>query len=123
MAARNCPECNGLVASTIDICPHCGYRFNADAKDEHNYTKARGLNPYNSLAWSVVGLIFVPLFGLISIIFYLMSDARWSAGDAAEAERYGHWSVQFVKIPMIAVIVPIVIFLIFILIMGLSNAA
>lgn len=119
MTARNCPECNGLVASTIDICPHCGYRFGAEPKS----TQTRGINPYNSLVWSVVGLIFVPLFGLISIIFYLMSDGRWSAGNAAEAERYGRWSIQFVKIPILAFIAFIAIFLLFILIMGLSNAA
>ena len=119
MTARNCPECNGLVASTIDICPHCGYRFGAEPKS----AQARGVNPYNSLVWSVVGLIFVPLFGLISIIFYLMSDGRWSTGDAAEAERYGRWSIQFVKIPILVFIAFIAIFLLFILIMGLSNAA
>lgn len=28
MAARNCPECGGLVASTINVCPHCGFILN-----------------------------------------------------------------------------------------------
>lgn len=123
MAARTCPECNGLVASTIDVCPHCGYRFNAETRETSKQTQSRGVNPYNSLVWSIVGLVFVPLFGLISIIFYLMSDGRWNAGDAAEAERYGRWSIQFVKVPLLVVLALMVFFFIFILIMGLSNAA
>lgn len=123
MTARNCPECNGLVASTIDTCPHCGYRFYADIGETSKSAQPRGVNPYNSLAWSVVGLLMTPLFGLISIIFYLMSDGRWNAGDAAEAERYGRWSIQFVRVPLLVTLALVVLFLVFILIIGLSDAA
>lgn len=105
MAARNCPECGGLVASTINVCPHCGYQlestFNTDTFTNNSPRGAsRGENPYNSIALSIIALIFCWPFGLVSIIYCLKSDSSWCSGDDFYARHYGNTSLLWAKIPL-----------------------
>lgn len=42
MAIINCPECNGIVSTFADVCPHCGYPIknelsNSEHKDDIMY--------------------------------------------------------------------------------------
>ena len=105
MAARNCTECGGLVASTINVCPHCGYQLEDELnhKNSTNNTpqsRSRGENPYNSIAWSIISLIFCWPFGLVSIIYCLKSDSSWCSGDDFSARHYGKTSILWAKIPL-----------------------
>ena len=95
MPARNCPECDGLVSSTINVCPHCGYSFvNVDVIKERNYVNM-GTNPYNSLFMSVVTLILFWPCGLVSLIYYFKSDRCWEMGNEEGAKSYGKSSMRW----------------------------
>ena len=114
MSARNCPECGGLVASTINVCPHCGHRF-----EETATTVNRGANPYNSIAWSIVSLFFFWPCGIVSLIYYLKSDSSWCNGDYVGAQTNGATSIRWAK----ATVWIMVLFIIFIsLLMFISVA-
>ena len=105
MAARNCPECGGLVASTINVCPHCGYQLEDTLSPENSKNNTpkgapRGENPYNSIALSIVAFIFCWPFGLVSIIYCIKSDSSWCSGDDFYARHYGKTSILWAKIPL-----------------------
>ena len=94
MSARNCPECGGLVASTINVCPHCGYSMSAGGA---KYANATAENPYNSIVWCIISvLLFWPL-GVAAIIYYFKSDSCWQVGNQQGAELYGRRSISFAK--------------------------
>lgn len=98
MAARICPECGGLVASTISRCPHCGYILEGPfGSAESCNAQNCGVNPYNSIGWSIVSLLLFWPCGIASLIYYFKSDNRWQAGDGATAEQYGRSSVRWAK--------------------------
>lgn len=118
MSARNCPECNGLVASTINVCPHCGYCFDNTSGDGSTTKYVnRGANPYNSIAWSIVSLILFWPCGIVSLIYYLQSDSRWCNCDIAGAETNGATSIRWAKasvwIAVISFVLAVLIFLLF----------
>lgn len=122
MSARNCPECGGLVASTINVCPHCGYRFEGavnDYKSSDNTPKSapRGENPYNSIAWGIISLILFWPCGIVSLIYYLKSDSSWCNGDVAGAQASGATSIRWAKasiwIAVISIVISLLIFFLF----------
>lgn len=95
MSARTCPECGGMVASTITTCPHCGHFMPADGQPYQNTIVAE--NPHTSIAWCIISvLLFWPL-GVIAFIYYFKSDNCWQRGDQAGAERNGRDSIRFAK--------------------------
>ena len=101
MTARPCPECGGLVASTINQCPHCGYNIGvADGSPRME----RSENPYNSLAYVIIAIILFWPLGLISLYYHVKSDDRWSAGDVKGAELYGGNSRRFANIAIYLVL-------------------
>ena len=116
MSARTCPECGGLVASTLIHCPHCGFHMGIA---EHNTRAARGSNPYNSLVYLVIAIIIFWPLGLMSLYYHVKSDDKWSAGDAASAELYGRNARRFAKIAIyIALILLFIYLLLFIAILS-----
>lgn len=105
MTARPCPECGGLVASTISHCPHCGHQLGSDM--QHSTTE--GENPHSSLARVVIAIILFWPFGLVSLYYYIKSDDRWDCGNKAGAELYGRYSRRFAKYAIYAVLIAFVI--------------
>lgn len=98
MSARNCPECGGLVASTIDVCPHCGYRFvDSSTYDTAPKSAYRGVNRFNSIGWCIVAMILFWPCGLVSFIYYFKSDQCFNSGDMDGAEYYGSVSLKWAK--------------------------
>lgn len=44
-----CPKCGNQVAKNLDVCPSCGYEFDADQDGMPNqWEKRYGLNPFNA---------------------------------------------------------------------------
>jgi hypothetical protein len=116
MSARTCPECGGLVASTIHVCPHCGYHIDGSA---YASTAHRGANPYNSIVWSIVALFIFWPCGLVSLIYYLKSDSSWCSGDAVGAQTTGATSIRWAK-STVCIIVISVVFLFLLMLLSLS---
>ena len=101
MTARPCPECGGLVASTLNQCPHCGYHIGiADSSPKME----RGENPYNSLAYVILAIILFWPLGLVSLYYHIKSDDKWAVGNRAVAELYGNNARRFAKYSIYAVI-------------------
>lgn len=102
MAARNCPECGGLVASTINVCPHCGFIFNdsTPSSPSTNTRNGQSPNPYTSLVWSIVALVLFWPAGVVSLVYYFKSDTSWEDGNIFYAEHYGKTSVTWAKVPV-----------------------
>lgn len=102
MAARNCPECGGLVASTINVCPHCGFILNdgISRKSLNRGYKEQSPNPYTSLVWSIVSLVLFWPCGVVSLVYYFKSDTSWQSGDQFYAEQYGKNSITWAKVPL-----------------------
>lgn len=101
MAARNCPECNGLVASTINVCPHCGYKFIAATPYADSQSKApQRRNPYSSLLYPILAVIFGWPFAIASFIYYFKSEQAWSNGDKDAAKSYADSSRTWGMIPV-----------------------
>lgn len=98
MAARNCPECGGLVASTINVCPHCGFIFNDS--EATRASRSQAPNPYTSLVWSIVALVLFWPAGVVSLVYYFKSDTSWEGGNIFYAEHYGKTSVTWAKVPV-----------------------
>lgn len=101
MVARKCPECEGLVASTINVCPHCGYRFSVEAycvsnQPAINYSE----NPNVSLAYVVCAFILFWPFAVVSLLYYIKSNSRWRVGDEAGAKYYGSISILWARIAL-----------------------
>ncbi len=107
MTARPCPECGGLVASTISRCPHCGHLLDSD----NSTPKSRSIenNPNTSLARVVLAIILFWPLGLVSLYYYIKSDDRWDYGDDKGAELYGRYSRRFAKYAIYAVLVTLVV--------------
>ena len=107
MTARPCPECGGLVASTIDRCPHCGYIFTSATTNQQQRVSTE--NPHNSLGWVILAIfLFWPL-GLVSLYYHLKSDDQWEHGRASLAEMYGASARRFAKYSVYAVLIAIAI--------------
>lgn len=98
MAARNCPECGGLVASTINVCPHCGFVFNDS--EATRASRSQVPNPYTSLVWAIFALVFFWPCGVVSLVYYFKSDTCWQNGDIFYAEHYGKTSTTWAKVPV-----------------------
>lgn len=111
MAARICPSCNGLVASTIEHCPHCGYHigfgtqeqqaptFNA-ASAYNPKTANIGANPHNSILWIIVPIFLCWPFAIPSLIYYFKSDKAWNVGLFDLARVYGVRNRRWGTVPI-----------------------
>ena len=107
MSARNCPECGGLVASTIDTCPHCGHYMPVDGGAQQ--APVVGDNPHTSLVWCIVAVfLFWPL-SLVSFYYYFKSYDCWLKRDQAGAERNGYESIRFAKYSVWAFVISLVL--------------
>lgn len=107
MAARVCSECGGLVASSLSMCPHCGYaigrsdgvqdEYNSNYSQANNYARPEnyGLNPHNNILWPVIALVFFWPCAIGSLIYYIKSDQAWNVGNAALARSYGESSAKW----------------------------
>lgn len=96
MSARTCPECGGLVASTINVCPHCGHFMPTDSTTQRPIITTE--NPHNSIAWCIIATILFWPLGIVAFIYYFKSDSCWQAGNQSGAELYGRNSIRFAKL-------------------------
>ena len=99
MTARPCPECGGLVASTLQRCPHCGYQLESTPTESK---RAFESNPYNSLGWIIAAIILFWPLGIISIYYYIKSDDMWQTGNREMALQHGANSQRFAKYALYA---------------------
>lgn len=127
MAARVCSECGGLVASSLSVCPHCGYAIGRSdgVQDEYNsnYSQANnnarpenyGLNPHNNILWPVIALVFFWPCAIGSLIYYIKSDQAWNVGNDALARSYGDSSRSWGKASLWLVVISIIFAVLFFL--------
>lgn len=125
MAARVCSECGGLVASSLSVCPHCGFvigRADGVRDDPHdNYTYANQNtqsrcftpNPHNNIMWPILSLFFFWPCAIGSLIYYIKSDQAWNAGNAQLARHYGESSNRWGRASLWIVVISIVLFIVF----------
>lgn len=107
MSARRCSECGGLVASTINVCPHCGHYMPAEGSTQQRANL--GENPYTSLAWCIISLLFFWPLGIVAFIYYFKSDNCWNVGNQAGAEQYGKQSIRFARLTVWLFVITIVL--------------
>ncbi len=127
MAARVCSECGGLVASSLSVCPHCGYaigrsdgvqdEYNSNYSQANNYARPEnyGLNPHNNILWPVIALVFFWPCAIGSLIYYIKSDQAWNVGNAALAKSYGDSSRSWGKASLWLVVISIIFVVLFFL--------
>ena len=70
MALRKCPECRRKISESAEICPHCGFSFNAadleiyKQKLEQRRLHNQALSKQNARIQLVWLLIFATVIGL-----------------------------------------------------------
>lgn len=108
MAARVCSECGGLVASSLSVCPHCGFIIGRSDgvhdEPQANYNSYGNPgaqprcvmpNPHNNILWPILSLIFFWPCTIGSLIYYVKSDQAWNAANAELARHYGEISAKW----------------------------
>ncbi|HPB71980.1 MAG TPA: CD225/dispanin family protein [Phycicoccus sp.] len=83
-----------------------------------------GAPPDNKMVWSILATIFCCLpFGIVAIIKSSEVNSKWAAGDAAGAQASAAEATKWVKWSVISWAVIIVLYLIFVVGLGLLGAA
>ena len=127
MAARVCSECGGLVASSLSVCPHCGYFIGRsdggcdEPQANYNSYGHQGAqprctmpNPHNNILWPIVALVFFWPCAIGSLIYFVKSDQAWNAGNAELARSYGQmsnkWGIASILVIAILFVLAVVLF-------------
>lgn len=89
MALIKCPECKKNISTTVDTCPHCGYKLSAEDKilaetvdpnrsSVDNYTSSYQYQPINNRYYDSgstgIGFILGFFLGIIGLIIALCLD-------------------------------------------------
>ena len=124
MAARVCSECGGLVASSLSVCPHCGYFIGRSDggcdEPQANHIQSSGAqqrfitsNPHNNVVWPILSFFFFWPCAIGSLIYFVKSDQAWNAGNAELARRYGESSGGWGRASLWVVVISRVLFVVF----------
>ena len=125
MAARVCSECGGLVASSLSVCPHCGYFIGRSDggcdEPQANHIQSSGAqqrfitsNPHNNVVWPILSFFFFWPCAIGSLIYFVKSDQAWNAGNAELARSYGQmsnkWGIASILVIAILFVLAVVLF-------------
>ncbi|HMM96172.1 CD225/dispanin family protein [Phycicoccus sp.] len=83
-----------------------------------------GTPPDNKLVWSILVTIFCCLpFGIVAIIKSAEVNSKWAAGDHAGAQQSAADAGKWIKWAVIAGVIVIVLYLIFVVGLGFLSAS
>ena len=88
MAVIKCKECNGKMSDTLDICPHCGYKYE---KLDNNDNSSKKRNSNKIILICII--VFVVLIGLITTGIIVHNNIV-KERERQEQERYNKLPIK-----------------------------
>jgi len=91
MSLLKCPECGKDVSSTLDACPHCGYKINKKEEiikeniDKPTIVIKRNANVPStvSIVYIIIGLLLlIGIFGLIFLVLGIWMQSMISKNNS-----------------------------------------
>lgn len=100
-----CPECNKPVSSTLDACPHCGYRISDEEKnvliEKAKDNEITSTEKEDESLFQLGGFFLGLIFGILGVLLAFVTGKKSTFQSAAAG--------FVVELVIAAIIVPMII--------------